>query len=76
MVHQCEICMVWINKWICLLNYSQDVKHRIYQGRTCQHRRLQSCVDTQARLDYAAFDEQLWKRIVTTLYAIRTSVLA
>ena len=35
------------------------------------HRRLQSCVGTQARLGYAAFDVQLRKAyFVTTLYAI------
>ena len=39
------------------------------------HRHLQSCVGTQARLGYAAFDAQLRKMyFVTTLYAIRTSV--
>ena len=27
------------------------------------HRRLQSCVGTRARLGYATFDAQLWKRI-------------
>ena len=39
------------------------------------HRHLQSCVGTQVRLGYAAFDAQLRKMyFVTTLYAIRTSV--
>ena len=40
------------------------------------HRCLQSCVGTRARLGYATFDAQLRKRIVSTLYAIRTSVHA
>ena len=40
-----------------------------------QHKRLQSCVGTRARLSYAAFDVQLRKAyFVTTLYAIRMSV--
>ena len=36
-------------------------------------RRLQSCVGTQTRLGYAAFDAQLRKVyfVTTTLYAIR-----
>ena len=34
-----------------------------------QHRRLQSWVGTRAKLGYAAFDVQLRKRIVTTLYS-------
>ena len=33
------------------------------------YRRLQSCVGTRVRFDYAAFDVQLWKTYsVTTLY--------
>ena len=42
---------------------------------TLSCRRLQSCVDTRARLGYTALDAQLQKAyFVTTLYAIRTSV--
>ena len=33
----------------------------------CVHRRLQSCVDTRLRLDYAAFDVQLRKAYHYTL---------
>ena len=40
-----------------------------------QHKHLQSCVGTRARLGYAAFDAQLRKAyFVTTRYAIRMSV--
>ena len=48
-----------------------------YEHIIIHHRCLQSCVGTQARLGYAAFDAQLQKAyFVTTLYAIRTSVSA
>ena len=42
-----------------------------------KHRRRQRCVDTRARLSYAAFDAQLRNGyFVTTLYAILMSVRA
>ena len=45
--------------------------------RHYSHRHLQSCVGTQARLGYAAFNAQLRKAyFVTTLYAIHMSVHA
>ena len=58
-------------------NYSR-VLYSIHTIHACriQHRRLQSWVGTRARLGYAALDAQLRKRIVTSLYAIRTSVRA
>ena len=40
------------------------------------HMHLQSWVSTRAKLGYTAFDAQLRKRIVTTLYVIRSSVRA
>ena len=41
-----------------------------------QHRHLQSCGSTWARLGYATFDVQLQKAyFVTTLYAIITLIL-
>ena len=55
----------------CCLQYSEWMWPPLHR-----HRRLQSWVGTWPKLGYAAFDVQLRKCIVTTLFAIRMSVCA
>ena len=72
-----EAIPAWISSLGCsLLTYQCDKLLLAVNWKRRNHRRLQSRVGTRAKLGYAAFDAQLRKRIVTTLYAIRTSVCA